>query len=111
VVQANQLLARPDIAGVVITHGTDTLEETALLLHLCIKSTKPLVLVGAMRPGSALSADGPMNLYQAVRVATHADAHNLGHLVVAHDLISLACFFRNSNTRITDSFFFLDSCH
>lgn len=104
VAHANQLLARPEIEGVVITHGTDTLEETALLLHLCIKSTKPVVLVGAMRPSSALSADGPMNLYQAVRVATHADAHNLGVLVVAQDRIYSARFIRKTHTHIPDAF-------
>lgn len=104
VAHTNQLLARADIDGVVITHGTDTLEETALLLHLCIKSTKPVVVVGAMRPGSALSADGPMNLYQAVRVATDADAHHLGVMVVAQDRIYSARFVRKMHTHRPDAF-------
>lgn len=72
----------PGLAGVVITHGTNTLEETAWLLELLIDDPRPVVLVGAMRPASALSADGPLNLYQAVQVAISADARGRGVMVV-----------------------------
>jgi L-asparaginase len=81
------LLARDDIDGVVITHGTDTLEETAFLLHLTVKSRKPVVLTAAMRPATALSADGPLNLCQAVMVAADPDAAGRGVLVVVNGQI------------------------
>ena len=61
----NELLKRDDVDGIVITHGTDTMEETAFFLNLTVKSDKPVVLVGAMRPSTAMSADGPLNLYTA----------------------------------------------
>ena len=76
------LATDPALAGVVITHGTNTLEETAWLLELLIEDPRPVVLVGAMRPATALSADGPLNLFQAVQVAVSARAHGQGVLVV-----------------------------
>lgn len=67
--KVDELLSQEDVDAVVITHGTDTMEETAYFLNLVINSEKPIVLVGSMRPSTALSADGPMNIYQGVCVA------------------------------------------
>lgn len=75
------------IDGVVITHGTDTMEETAYFLNLTIKSDKPVVLVGAMRPSTAISADGPKNLYNAVALVANKEAKNKGVMVVINDKI------------------------
>lgn len=75
------------IDGVVITHGTDTMEETAYFLNLTIKSDKPVVLVGAMRPSTAISADGPKNLYNAVTLVANKEAKNKGVMVAINDKI------------------------
>ena len=82
--------ADPELAGVVITHGTNTLEETAWLLQLLIDDPRPVVLVGAMRPATALSADGPLNLLQAVQVALSPEARGQGVLVVMDGQIHAA---------------------
>jgi len=82
--------ADPELAGVVITHGTNTLEETAWLLQLLIDDPRPVVLVGAMRPATALSADGPLNLLQGVQVALSSEVHGHGVLVVMDGQIHAA---------------------
>ena len=78
--RVNELVAMSDVSGVVITHGTDTIEETAYFLNLVVKSRKPVVLTAAMRPSTALSADGPLNFYNAVAVAANKDAAGRGVL-------------------------------
>lgn len=83
----NELLARADVDGIVITHGTDTMEETAFFLNLTVKSDKPVVLVGAMRPSTAMSADGPLNLYNAVVVAASKEAKGKGVMVAMNGAI------------------------
>lgn len=85
--QVTVQLERDDVAGIVITHGTDTLEETAYYLHLTIPSNKPVVITGAMRSHNEIGADGPRNILQAVRVASHSEAKNRGTLIVFHDEI------------------------
>ena len=70
--EVNGLLAQPTVDGVAITHGTDTMEETAYFLNLVVKSDKPVVLTGSMRPSTSLSADGPLNIYNAVGVAVRS---------------------------------------
>ncbi len=84
-VEVNRLLAGNDVDGVAITHGTDTIEETAYFLNLVVKSDKPVVLTGSMRPATSLSADGPLNIYNAVGVAADPRARGRGVLVVAND--------------------------
>ncbi len=84
------LASDDDVRGIVITHGTDTLEETAYFLGLVAPANKPLVLVGAMRPATALSADGPANLYAAVALARHAQAAERGPLVIMNGDIHAA---------------------
>ena len=79
------LVKQKDVDGIVVTHGTDTLEETAYFLNLVIQSEKPIVVVGSMRPGTAMSADGMLNLFNAVSVAASPDARGKGVLVTLYD--------------------------
>src|SRR5450830_475133 len=102
--RVNALLAQPNVDGIVITHGTDTLEETAYFLDLVVKSRKPVVLVGAMRPSTALSADGPINLYNAVLVASSQEAVGKGVLIALNDQIHAARDVTKTNTSTPDSF-------
>jgi len=102
--RVNELLAQDDVDGIVITHGTDTIEETAYFLNLVVKSKKPVVIVGAMRPSTAISADGPINLYNAVILAGSPDAVGKGVLVVLNDQISGAREVTKTNTANTDTF-------
>ncbi|SDH60204.1 L-asparaginase [Paraburkholderia steynii] len=100
----NTLLASDEVDGVVVTHGTDTLEETAYLLHLSVKSDKPVVLTAAMRPSSALSADGPLNLLNAVIVAGNAKARGQGVLVAFNNRIHSARDVVKTSTYAVDAF-------
>ena len=96
--------ADPKAAGVVITHGTNTLEETAYFLNLTVKHDRPVVLVGAMRPASAISADGPLNLLNAIRTAVAPEAKGKGVLVVLNDEINGARDVTKSNTYRVETF-------
>lgn len=100
----NKALARPDVAGAVVTHGTGTLEETAYFLNLVVKSDKPVVVVGAMRPFTAVSRDGPFNLYNAVRVAMSPQARGMGVLIMLNDEINAARDTTKTNTYRMETF-------
>lgn len=92
------------VDGIVITHGTDTLEETAFFLNLTLDCHKPVVLTGSMRPATSTSADGPMNLYQAVALACSKDAYDEGVLAVFSDTIYSARDLQKTNSYKTDAF-------
>jgi L-asparaginase len=83
--RVNQLLGSDGVDGIVITHGTDTMEETAYFLNLVVRSAKPVVLTGALRPATALGSDGALNLYNAVAVAADPDAAGRGVLIAIND--------------------------
>lgn len=99
-----ETLERKDIAGVIITHGTDTLEETAYLLDLTINCEKPVVVVGAMRNSSELGYDGPSNLASAVCTVISPDAKNKGVLVVMNNEVNAASEVTKANTLRLNTF-------
>lgn len=100
----NDVFAKGEADGIVVTHGTDTMEETAYFLNLVVKSDKPVVLVGSMRPATAISADGPLNLLQAVAVAGSAEAAGHGVLVVMNGEINGARDMTKTNTLHVETF-------
>ena len=102
--RVNEILAKDDVDGVVITHGTDTLEETAYFLDLVVHSKKPVVLTAAMRPSTALSADGPLNIYNAVAVAADPKAVGRGVLVAVNDDIHDARSLTKTSTTDVQTF-------
>src|SRR5690349_2587108 len=100
----NELFGKGEADGVVITHGTDTMEETAFFLEQVIASDKPIVLVGSMRPSTAISADGPANLYAGVKVAASPEAKGRGTLIVLNDTIHESRDATKTNTTSLQTF-------
>lgn len=101
--RVNELLAG-DTDGIVITHGTDTIEETAYFLNLVVKSDKPVVLVGAMRSATSMSADGPMNIFNAVSIAADKNSKGRGVMVSLNDEIQAAREVTKTNTTSLQTF-------
>lgn len=102
--RCNELMADNDVDGIVITHGTDTLEETAYFLNLTVKGSKPVVLTGAMRPATAISADGPLDLLNAVKTAAYREACGKGVLVVMNDIIMAARYATKTSAFKVEAF-------
>lgn len=100
----NELLNKEGYDGVVITHGTDTMEETAYFLNLTVHSNKPVVMVGAMRPATGMSADGPLNLYNAVVVAASPNAKDRGVMVSMNEIVLDAKDVIKHNTTAVETF-------
>ncbi|MFC4313691.1 type II asparaginase [Steroidobacter flavus] len=100
----NAIAPNADVNGIVITHGTDTMEESAYFLNLTAKTDKPIVMVGSMRPSTAVSADGPLNLYNAVGVAADPKAKGRGVLVVMNDQIHAAHSLTKTSTTAVETF-------
>ena len=102
--RANAVLADPAVAGIVITHGTDTLEETAYFMDLTVGSQKPVIAVGSQRAASLADSDGPRNLLNAVRVAVSSEAVGMGTLVVMNGQINAAREVTKTNTIEVETF-------
>ena len=100
----NELLNKEGYDGVVITHGTDTMEETAYFLNLTIHSKKPVVMVGSMRPSTGISADGPLNLLNAVVVASDKKSEGRGVMVAMNDVVLDAKDVVKMNTTAVQTF-------
>src|SRR6476620_1134676 len=100
----NELAKSADVDGFVITHGTDTMEESAFFLNLTVKTDKPVVMVGSMRPSTAVSADGPLNLYNAVAVAGDPKAKGRGVMVVMNNWIHAAHSLTKTSTTAVQTF-------
>ena len=101
---SDTLSAHPDLAGVVVTHGTDTMEETAYFLDLTVADPRPVIVVGAMRPADGIGPDGPANLYNAVRVASAPSARNRGAMIILNDEILAARDATKTNSVRTNAF-------
>lgn len=102
--KANEILSRDEVDGLVITHGTDTMEETAFFLNLTVKSKKPVILTGSMRPTSSLGADGPSNLHTAIRAAGEKESYGKGVMIAFADRLWPARDAIKSSTYHTDAF-------
>lgn len=102
--RVNALQADPEVDGIVITHGTDTIEETGYFLNLVVDGDKPVVMTAAMRPSTALSADGPLNIFNAVAVAADPEARGRGVLVVVNDDIHGARSITKTSTTDVQTF-------
>lgn len=107
--EAQKHLDKKDVDGLVITHGTDTMEETAYFLHLTLKTKKPVVITGAMRSSTSISADGSLNLFNAIATASSVEASQKGVLIVMNDEIYSARNFSKNHTTNLAAFKSLES--
>lgn len=101
---AQEALARPEVAGVIVSHGTDTLEETAYFLDLTVSSDKPIVLIGAQRNASERDFDGPRNLFNAARICVSPEAKDKGAMIALNDQINAAREVTKTNTSTPETF-------
>lgn len=100
----DKALARPEVSGVIVSHGTDTLEETAFWLDLTVKSEKPVVLIGAQRNASSSDFDGPRNLLNAVRIAVDNQSRDKGTLLAMNNQINAARYVTKTHTANVETF-------